>query len=130
MLRAFAHEGRSRGQRRAIECVAEGGEARLYPPYGLHPWHHHLPSGFVSSSGKYFSTLSSGLGAAWPSPQIEASRMASDSSVNSAGFHGPFAIRSTAFSVPTRHGVHWPQLSSSKNFIRLSATAFISSWSH
>ena len=34
-----------------------------------------------------------------------------------------------AFSVPTRHGVHCPQLSSSKNFIRLSATAFISSLS-
>ena len=33
----------------------------------------------------------------------------------------------TAFSVPTRQGVHWPQLSSSKNCIRLSAQAFIPS---
>ena len=35
----------------------------------------------------------------------------------------------TAFSVPTRQGVHWPQLSSSKNRIRFSATACMSSWS-
>ncbi len=40
-----------------------------------------------------------------------------------------FSISLTAFSVPTRQGVHWPQLSSSKNFIRLSATAFMSSLS-
>jgi hypothetical protein len=46
--------------------------------------HHQLPSGFASSSGKYFNTHSSGLGAAWPSPQIDASRMASESSVNYA----------------------------------------------
>jgi hypothetical protein len=35
----------------------------------------------------------------------------------------------TAFSVPARQGVHWPQLSSSKKRIRLSATAFMSSLS-
>src|SRR6516165_8323598 len=46
--------------------------------------HHQLPSGFASSSGKYLNTHSSGLGAAWPSPQIEASRMASESSANNA----------------------------------------------
>src|ERR1035437_2549373 len=39
---------------------------------------HQVPSGFVSSSGKYFSTHSSGLGAAWPRPQIEASRMVAE----------------------------------------------------
>src|SRR3954463_13386873 len=94
-----------------------------------HRFHHQLPSGWLSSSGKYFSTLSSGLGAAWPSPQIEASRIASESSFNNASSHGPVAISLTAFSVPTRHGVHWPQLSSSKKRIRLSATAFISSLS-
>src|SRR3954471_22093329 len=94
-----------------------------------HRFHHQLPSGLLSSSGKYFSTLSSGLGAAWPSPQIEASRIASDNSVNNALSHGPVAISLTAFSLPTRQGVHWPQLSSSKKRSRLSATAFISSLS-
>ena len=93
------------------------------------PFHHQLPSGLLSSSGKYFRTLSSGLGAAWPRPQIEASRMASDSSFNNASSQGPVAISVTAFSVPTRQGVHWPQLSSSKKRIRLSATAFMSSLS-
>ena len=34
-----------------------------------------------------------------------------------------------AFSVPQRQGVHWPQLSSSKNRIRLRAAARTSSWS-
>src|SRR5262249_39126871 len=63
------------------------------------------------------------------SPQIDASRISTDSSSSSATFHGPLAISCAAFSVPTRQGVHWPQLSSSKNFIKLSATAFISSWS-
>src|SRR5215470_7823692 len=91
--------------------------------------HDQLPSGFVSSSGKYFSTHRSGLGAACPSPQIEASRIRPDSSVSSASFQGPCAISFAAFSVPARQGVHWPQLSSSKNFIRLRATALISSWS-
>src|SRR5437763_37299 len=95
----------------------------------LQHFHHQLPSGFAISSGKYFSTHSSGLGAAWPSPQIEASRMASESSVNNAWSQGPVAISVAAFSVPARQGVHWPQLSSSKKRIRLSATAFISSLS-
>src|SRR5258708_3934817 len=89
--------------------------------------HHQLPSGFFSSSGKYFSTHTSGLGAAWPSPQIEASRMAFDSSVKRLTSQGPLAIILATFSDPTRQGVHWPHDSSSKNFIRLSATAFISS---
>src|ERR1043166_2306885 len=91
---------------------------------------HHVPIGFAKSSRKYLNTLASGLGAAWPRPQIEASRMASASSFSNASSHGPFSISLTAFSVPTRHGVHWPQLSSSKKRIRLSATAFISSLSH
>src|SRR6266853_1209012 len=98
----------------------------LNPSYVSHHCYQ-LPSGVFSSSGKYFSTLISGFGAACPSPQIEASRMALDSSVSRASFHGPAAISLAAFSVPTRQGVHWPQLSSSKNFIRLRATAFISS---
>src|SRR5436190_21298391 len=91
--------------------------------------HHHLPIGFVRSSRKYLNTQVSGFGAACPRPQIEASRIAVDSSVNNASSHGPVAISLTAFSVPARHGVHWPQLSSSKKRIRFSATAFMSSWS-
>src|ERR1035441_6877943 len=90
---------------------------------------HQVPSGLVSDLEKYVSTQSSGLGAAWPRPQMEASRMAVESSVSSAGSQGPCAISLTAFSVPARQGVHWPHDSSSKNFIRLSATAFISSLS-
>src|SRR5260370_11429484 len=90
---------------------------------------HHFPQGCGRSYRKYFNTLKSGLGAAWPSPQIEASRIACDSSVSSASSQGPPRISLTAFSVPTRHGVHWPQLSSSKKGIRLSATALASSWS-
>src|SRR6476646_3636981 len=67
---------------------------------------HQLPNGLVSSSGKYLITLSSGFGAAWPSPQMDASRMAVDSSSSSFTSHGPLAISLAAFSVPTRQGVH------------------------
>src|SRR5262249_685064 len=67
---------------------------------------HHFPNGVVKSSRKYLNTQSSGLGAAWPKPQMEASRIASDNSISSPSFHGPFCISLTAFSVPTRHGVH------------------------
>src|SRR5262245_36859183 len=90
---------------------------------------HHVPSGFDNSSGKYFKTHNNGFGAAWPSPQIDASRIAVDSSSRSFTSQGPLAISLAAFSVPTRQGVHWPQLSSSKNFIRFNAAALISSLS-
>src|SRR4029079_12318149 len=90
---------------------------------------HQLPNGLVNSSGKYLITHSSGFGAAWPSPQMPASRFAADSSSSSFTSHGPLAISLAAFSVPTRHGVHWPQLSSSKNCIRFNAAAFMSSLS-
>src|SRR3974390_3471141 len=70
-------------------------------------FHHQDPIGFDNSSGKYFSTQSSGLGADWPRPQIDASRMALDNSLSSAGSQGPSAINLTAFSVPARQGVHW-----------------------
>src|SRR5689334_7800875 len=90
---------------------------------------HQLPNGFVNSSGKYFSTHNNGFGAAWPSPQMDASRIAVDSSSSSFTSHGPLAISLAAFSVPTRQGVHWPQLSSSKNRIRFNAAAFMSSLS-
>src|SRR5262249_5760591 len=90
---------------------------------------HQAPRGFVNSSRKYLNTQTSGLEAACPSPQIEASRIAPESSVSNASFHGPFCISFTAFSVPTRQGVHWPHDSSSKKRIRFSATAFMSSLS-
>src|SRR5262249_58901844 len=90
---------------------------------------HQLPNGLASSSGKYFSTHNNGFGAAWPSPHMDASRIAVESSSRSFTSHGPLAINLAAFSVPTRQGVHWPQLSSSKNFIRFNAAALMSSLS-
>src|SRR5215813_12245840 len=78
----------------------------------------------LNSSGKYLITDVSGFDAACPRPQIEASRIAWLNSSRSARFQTGFCIRSAAFCVPTRQGVHWPQLSSSKNFIRFSAAAF------
>ena len=69
----------------------------------------------------------SGLLAAWPSPQIEASRITWANSSSSAASQAPRSISMRAFWVPERHGVHWPQLSSSKNRIRLSATPRTSS---
>src|SRR5262245_13651143 len=81
----------------------------------------------LRSSGKYLSTDRTGLGAAWPRPQMEASAITSDRSASRSGSQLPALISWTAFSVPLRQGVHWPQLSSSKKRIRLSATAFMSS---
>src|SRR5215210_367107 len=77
-----------------------------------------------NSSGKYLMTLVSGFEAAWPSPQIEASRIAWPNSSSSSRSHTGLCINSAAFWVPTRQGVHWPQLSSSKKRIRLSAAPF------
>src|SRR5262249_45938678 len=90
---------------------------------------HQLPNGLVNSSGKYLSTHNSGLGAACPSPQIDASPIAIDSLSSSITSHAPLAISLAAFSVPTRQGVHWRQLSASKNCIRFNAAAFMSSLS-
>src|SRR5262245_3189687 len=81
------------------------------------------------SSGKNLNTDRTGLGAAWTRPQMEASCITCQRSSTSSGFQCPPAISFTAFSVPLRQGVHWPQLSSSKKRIRLSATAFMSSLS-
>src|SRR5258705_3283830 len=78
----------------------------------------------TNSSGKYLITDVSVFEAAWPSPQIDASRMTWLSSSSSSRFQTGFSINSAAFWVPTRHGVHWPQLSSSKKRIRFSAAAF------
>src|SRR5262249_3997120 len=67
-----------------------------------------------TSSAKCFSTIFTGFIAAWPKPQIELSVITRVRSANSAPSHFFCCNSFTAFSVPTRHGVHWPQLSSSK----------------
>src|SRR5581483_5669001 len=67
---------------------------------------YHEPSGFIRSSRKCLNTEATGLGAACPRPQIEASRISTESSLSRSSFHGPVAISLTAFSVPTRQGVH------------------------
>src|SRR3546814_16459706 len=84
---------------------------------------------YFSSSGKCLRIDIRGLGAAWPRPQIEASRMTCDSSSSSAASQDFSLISFTAFSVPLRQGVHWPQDSSSKKSLRLTAAAFKSSLS-
>src|SRR5471032_797168 len=61
-----------------------------------------------TSAGKNFMTEVRELGAAWPNPQIDASRIAIDNSVSKAWSQPRAAISFTAFSVPARHGVHWP----------------------
>src|ERR1700740_1189650 len=75
----------------------------------------------LNSSGKYLITEARGFEAAWPNPQIEASRIAWLNSSSNCRFQTGFSIRIAAFWVPTRHGVHWPQLSSSKKRIRFKA---------
>src|SRR5581483_4147841 len=65
-----------------------------------------------SSCGKYFITVSTGLGAACPSPQMEASAIACESSVSRSRFHALVSMSCNAFALPTRQGVHWPQDSS------------------
>src|SRR5262249_28658922 len=78
---------------------------------------------YSTSSGKYFNTVRTGLGAAWPKPQIDASIMACDNSCSRGASHRRCSINSRALTVPTRHGVHWPQDSSAKNFITLRAAS-------
>ena len=60
----------------------------------------------ASSWGKYLITHVIGLGAACPSPQIDASIMTWESSASSAVSHFGVARSPTAFWVPTRQGVH------------------------
>src|SRR6202012_4181245 len=78
---------------------------------------------YSTSRGKYFKTVSAGFGAACPRPQIDASIIACDSSCSSGASHRLRSINCSALAVPTRHGVHCPQDSSEKNFIRLRAAA-------
>ena len=83
---------------------------------------------FDSRAGKYFTTQAIGLGAACPSPQIDASIIACDRSASSGLSQRGSRISATAFSVPTRHGVHWPHDSSAKNSIMFSAASRARSW--
>src|SRR5512145_2300928 len=81
------------------------------------------------SSRKCLNAILSGFAAACPRPQIDASVIARLTSSMRLSSHRGRSINLTSFSVPTRHGVHWPHDSSSKKRSRLSATRFMSSWS-
>src|SRR6516225_5707450 len=59
----------------------------------------------LNSSGKYLITEVSGFAAAWPSPQIDASRITWLNSSSNCAFQTARSIKTTAFCVPTRHGV-------------------------
>src|SRR5258706_5508935 len=83
---------------------------------------------YVTSSGKNLKTVSTGLGAAWPRPQIDASIIACERSSSSGTAQRFCCINWSALTVPTRHGVHWPQDSSAKNFMRLRAAPDAVSW--
>ena len=70
-----------------------------------------------------------GFEAAWPNPQIEASPIAVQISVSSSASHFGCSSSLTAFSQPTLHGVHCPQLSSSKNLSIFNAASLgLSTW--
>src|SRR5262245_66553233 len=75
----------------------------------------------LTSLGKYLTTQRIGLGAAWPSPHMDASAMAPESSSSSPWSQRGACIRFSALAVPTRHGVHWPQDYSEKHFMKLEA---------
>src|SRR5262249_3881412 len=83
----------------------------------------------ATSPWKWLITDRIGLGPAWPSPPIDASAMACANSPSSGWSHTSLLISLTAFSQPTRHGVHWPQDSSSKKRRRFTATSRMLSWS-
>src|SRR5690606_32112181 len=70
-----------------------------------------------------------GLGAAWPRPQMEASRITEERSSIRSRSQSPASMRRTILSAPARQGVHCPQLSVRKKRMRLSATALRSSLS-
>ena len=59
-----------------------------------------------TSCGKNRSTLSKGLGAAWPSPQMDASRITCDRSPRRSASHTGACINTAACVVPARQGVH------------------------
>src|SRR5580704_1533688 len=106
----------------------------IYEIYEPYPRIGHTPSGHRRStmcasisSRKCFSTDVIGECAHWPSPQMEVSFIASDSSSTSFKSAGvPFpcdhAVRmSTIFCDPIRHGTHFPHDSLRKNVHAFSA---------
>src|ERR1700683_1409518 len=80
-----------------------------------------------TSARKCFKTEAIGAGTTCPSPQIEVSRSAPESSsINAMSAAEPFpsvqpVSISTNFCEPTRHGTHLPQDSLRKNCVELSA---------
>src|SRR5207253_5896615 len=85
-----------------------------------------LRSNFVfycSSCGKYFTTQSTGFGAACPRPQMDASRITCDSSASSGTSHLGCSMIASALAVPARQGVHCPHDSSRKKRMRFRAAA-------
>src|SRR6202035_4456893 len=80
--------------------------------------------GHANSCGKYFIAHRNGLGAAWPSPQMDASTMTFVRSSSSGRSQSCRSINATAFAVPIRQGVHWPHDSSRKKRSMLSAASF------
>jgi hypothetical protein len=64
-----------------------------------------------------------GLGAAWPRPQMEASPITSASSSRVSESQCSASMSRAALAVPTRQGVHWPQLSSARKRITFSAAS-------
>ena len=70
-----------------------------------------------------------GFGAACPRPQIEALFIVIDSLLSNSISQSFCSINFTAIDVPFLHGVHCPQLSSSKNLIKLSPILLISTLS-
>src|SRR6266571_2873642 len=71
--------------------------------------------------GKVFHHRKHRVGAACPSPHMDASIIAWESSFSSGWSHFFFSISLSAFAVPTLQGVHCPQDSSEKNFMRFLA---------
>src|SRR5882762_93592 len=66
-------------------------------------------AGAVSSCGKYFTTQSIGFGAAWPSAQIDAPRIAFEKFPSRFRSQTRFSISADALAVSSRQRAHWPQ---------------------
>src|SRR5690606_11887374 len=118
--------GRRRGRRRGGGC---GGKRAHEADSVFSAAGRRVMPCFASSAGKKRSRLVTGFGAAWPRPQIEASCMTRARRWSWSASHSSRSSSPSIFSVPTRHGVHWPQDSSAKKAIRFFATARRSSWS-
>src|SRR5678815_1104346 len=80
-------------------------------------------SHYFTSPEKCLRTDRIGFGAACPRPQIDASIIADESSLSKGSSQCFSPINSRALTVPTLHGVHWPQDSFEKKFRRLRAVS-------